>query len=360
MKFNVLTLTLNNFIAAFAGGYGRLSGSANGLLAALAAIDIVLLGFWWALGGGERLPAVFKKILYIGFWIWATRSFPSIAKTFVETLMTAGTMAGGGGNSNILLDPSAVAGHGLDATAPLAQKISDLGITDISDAIVFGIAYLLIMLCFLIMAINCFLTVLEYYLVVALVGIFLPFALFPSTKFMAEKALGAVVSVGMKLMTLAFVMAVVEPTLGNIHFAGDEIAMNELFAVLLTAGGCTFLAWQAPRLASGLMSGAPSLSAGDIAGHATAAAGMAAMGFGILRGTSSSTASTGGGGGSGSSSGKLSTASALGGSSAAKAAAPAAAANVATAAAATAPKASASLVRSLAPSNPPPSPPTPS
>jgi type IV secretion system protein TrbL len=189
--------------------------------------------------------------------------------------MAAGTMAGGGGSTNILLDPSAVAGHGLDATQPLAQKIEDLGTFDIADAVVFGISYLLIMLCFLVMAINCFLAVLEYYLIVALVGIFLPFALFPSTKFLAERAIGAVVAVGMKLMTLAFVMAVVEPTLGNIHFASDEIAMNELFAVLLTAAGCTFLSWQAPRLASGLMSGSPHLGAGDVAQHATAAAGVA-------------------------------------------------------------------------------------
>jgi type IV secretion system protein TrbL len=352
MKFNALTLTLNNFIAAFAGGYGRLSGAANGLLAALGAIDIVLLGFWWALGGGERLTSVFKKILYLGFWIWATHAFPTIAKTFVETLMSAGTMAGGGGNSNLLLDPSAIAGHGLDATAPLAQKIADLGITDLSDALIFGLSYLLIILCFLVMAINCFLTVLEYYLVVALVGIFLPFALFPSTKFLAEKAIGAVVSVGMKLMTLAFIMAVVEPTLSNIHFAGDEIALNELFAVLLTSGGCTFLSWQAPRLAAGLMSGSPSLSAGDIAQHATAAAGMAAMGLGMARGGASGSAGDRSGG-SGASSGTLSTASAIGGPSAAKATTPAAAADVGASTANTAPKASASLVRSIAPNQPP-------
>ncbi len=31
MNFNALTLTLNNFINAFSGGYGRLSGAANGL-----------------------------------------------------------------------------------------------------------------------------------------------------------------------------------------------------------------------------------------------------------------------------------------------------------------------------------------
>jgi type IV secretion system protein TrbL len=285
MNFNVLTLTLNNFIAAFSGGYGRMSGAANGLLTILGGIDLVLLGFWWALGGGEQLVAVFKKLLYLGFWIWAVRSFPSLAKAFVESLVAAGTMAGGGGSTNILLDPSAIAARGLDATEPLAKKINDLGALDIADMVVFGLCFLLIMICFFVMAINCFLAVLEYYLIVALVGIFLPFALFPSTKFLAEKALGAVVAAGVKLMTLSFVMAVVAPTLGNIKFAGSEIATNELFAMLLTAAGCAFLAWQAPRLAAGLMSGSPSLGAGDVAQQATGVAGLAAMPFAALAAT---------------------------------------------------------------------------
>jgi type IV secretion system protein TrbL len=60
--------------------------------------------------------------------------------------------------------------------------------------------------------------------------------------------------------------------------------MNELFAVLLTAAGCTFLSWQAPRLASGLMSGSPHLGAGDVADHATAAAGVAGAVGGAIGG----------------------------------------------------------------------------
>jgi type IV secretion system protein TrbL len=345
MKFNVLTLTLNTFVAAFAGGYGRLSGIANGLLATLGAIDLALLGLWWALGGGERLTHVFKKILYLGFWIWAVRSFPELAKHFVDTLMAAGTMAGGGGNSNILFDPSAVAGHGLDATAPLAQKIQDLGSFDIADAIVLGISYLLIVLCFMVMAINCFLTVLEYYLIVALVGVFLPFALFPSTKFMAEKAIGAVVAIGMKLMTLAFVMAVVEPTLGKIHFASDEIAMNEVLAVLLVSGGCTFLAWHAPRFAAGLMAGAPNLSAGDIAQHAAVAAGAVGLAVRSFASPSPSASSASAQRpGSAPSSGMAGSASSLVSPSASKHTSP-----TGDASAAPRKSASSSLVRSLAP-----------
>ena len=54
MQFSVLTLTLQNFIAVFSGGFGRMQTSINSLLAILIGIELVLLGLWWALGGGEQ------------------------------------------------------------------------------------------------------------------------------------------------------------------------------------------------------------------------------------------------------------------------------------------------------------------
>ncbi len=69
MEFNTLTTTLTTFVGVFQAGYSRLAPTINGLLAVLAGIDIVLLGFWWALGGGERLTEVIEEILFPGFWL---------------------------------------------------------------------------------------------------------------------------------------------------------------------------------------------------------------------------------------------------------------------------------------------------
>ena len=206
---------------AFSGGYGRLQGAAQSLLAILVGIEIVLLGLWTALGGGDNVVHVFKKILHIGFWVWIVQS-SRLCKAFVDSLVQAGLFAGGGGNVSLIMDPSRLAGYGLDATEPLAQKIADLGLPDVSELFVFGFGYLAILACFFIMAINVFLAVLEYYLFAALVGIFLPFGLLSPTKFLAEKAVGAVVSASVKLMVLAFVTAVIDPVLQNVRFTGPE------------------------------------------------------------------------------------------------------------------------------------------
>ena len=163
------------------------------------------------------------------------------------------------------MDPSRLAGYGLDATEPLTQKLADLGMTDLSDLIVFGFGYLAIMACFLIMAINVFLAVLEYYVFAALAGIFLPFGLLAPTKFLAEKAIGAVVSASVKLMVLGLVTAIIDPVLSSIHFAGPEITFNELWSVFLTVCALMFLCWKAPSLAGSLLGGSPHLGADHLA-----------------------------------------------------------------------------------------------
>ena len=292
MQFNSLTLTLQNFIAAFSGGYSRIQGAANGLLAILVGIEVVLLGLWTALGGGEHVAGIFKKILHIGGWVWVVQAYPTLCKTFLESLVQAGLMAGGGGDVSLLMDPSRLAGYGLDATEPLTRKLADLGMTDLADLFVFEFAYLAIMACFLIMAIHVFLAVLEYYLFAALVGIFLPFGLLAPTKFLAEKAVGAVVSASVKLMVLAFLLAVVDPVLAQIRFAGPEITFNELWSVFLTVCALMLLCWKAPSLAAALLGGSPHLGAGDVLQAATTPIAAAAA-VGALAGRTSS----GGGGG---------------------------------------------------------------
>jgi type IV secretion system protein TrbL len=282
MQFNTLTLTLQNFITALSGSYARIQGAANSLLSLLIGIEVVLLGLWTALGGGDNVVGIFKRILHIGAWVWIVKSYPTLSKALVDSLVQAGLTAGGGkGDVSLLMDPSRLAGYGLDATAPLTQKLADLGMTDLPDLIVFGFGYLAILACFLIMAINVFLAVLEYYVFAALAGIFLPFGLFEPTKFLAEKAIGAVVSAAVKLMVLALVTSVIDPVLSAIHFQGPQITFNELWSVFLTVCALMFLCWKAPSLAASLLGGSPHLGIDHLvqAVSTPIAAGLAASAF---------------------------------------------------------------------------------
>lgn len=66
----------------------------------------------------------------------------------------------------------------------------------------------------------------------ALAGLFIPFGFFEPTKFLAEKAIGAIISSGIKPMVLAFLVTVIEPTLLTLRFEG-ELTFS---SALLTAG----------------------------------------------------------------------------------------------------------------------------
>ncbi|HHE08199.1 MAG TPA: P-type conjugative transfer protein TrbL [Chlorobaculum parvum] len=283
MNPGILTQTLNNFLTAFGAGWANLQPAINWLTGALLGIEIVMLGLWWALGGGEQLVAVMKKILYLGIWMWIVRSFPTLADAFVKSLIQAGQLAGGGGGPS-LFDPSKIIEYGLTTTAPLVDKMSTIGITEIVNGIILALTYIGIMLAYILIAWQIFYAVLEFNLLAAVVGIFLPFGFLEQTKFLAEKAIGAIVSSGIKLMVLAFIMAVIEPTLSTLTFSSG-LTFTEIWSALLTVGAVAFLAWNAPGIAAGLLAGSPSLSAGTavqnalVGGTGVALAGMGAYGL---------------------------------------------------------------------------------
>jgi len=260
MNPGILTQTLNNFLTAFGAGWSNLQPAITWLTGALLGIEIVMLGLWWALGGGEQIVGVMKKVLYLGVWMWIVQSFPALSNAFVQSLIQAGQIAGGGGGPS-LFDPSNIIDYGILTTAPLVDNINSIGITEIVNGIVLALTYVGIMLAYILIAWQIFYAVLEFNLLAAVVGIFLPFGFFEPTKFLAEKAIGAIVSSGVKLMVLAFIMAVIEPTLSTLSFT-SALNFTEIWSALLTVGAVAFLAWNAPGIASGLLAGSPSLSAG--------------------------------------------------------------------------------------------------
>jgi len=283
MDFNSLTTTLHNFLGAFNGGYALLLPSVRWLTASLLVIELILIGLFWAISGGERLGAVIKKLLFILFWLMIIAYFDVWSKIFRDSLINAGLIAGGqGGNSGLLLDPSRIAGYGLDATAFLTNRMEQIHSWQVLDSIILGLSYIMIMLAFLAIAVQVFITQIEFYIVMVLSSILLPWGLLKPTKFIAEKAIGSIVSSSVKLMVLSFIIAIADDSLSNITYTGSILNFNEIWSVLLTVGTIALLAWSAPGLAAGMISGSPSLTAGTIAQNTVASAmagGMAAQGM---------------------------------------------------------------------------------
>ena len=170
--------------------------------------------------------------------------------------------------------------------------MADAGLTNFKDIIVLSLCYLIIMACFFIIACQVCLAVVEYYLIVTLATCLIPFGISPHTKFLAEKAIGAVVAVSVKLMVLSFILGLIQPVLSQIRFSGTgEIKLNEVMSMILVCGLLAVVVWRAPGFASDLLAASPSLSVAAVGQHiasavasgANATSGAVTAGLGATR-----------------------------------------------------------------------------
>ncbi|MEN1649059.1 type IV secretion system protein, partial [Pseudomonas aeruginosa] len=94
------------------------------------------------------------------------------------------------------------------AGGPIFLQLDDLmGFPEVFlnlDAIlVLFLAWLVVVLCFFVLAIQLFITLIEFKLTTLAGFVLVPFALWNKTSFLAEKVLGNVVSAGVKVLVLA-------------------------------------------------------------------------------------------------------------------------------------------------------------
>jgi type IV secretion system protein TrbL len=269
----IMTLTLQRFLDIFSGAWGNLQPAITFLIKVFLGIEIVMFGFWMALGGIDNLASAMKKLLYLLVWALIIKKFPTLSNAFVDSLVMAGQKAGGGSGGNIF-DPSSVIRVGMNNLFPALMEVSQRTIgTEFFNMLMLYLCLFLVAIAYLIIAWQIFYCVLEFYLISALVGLFLPFGFFEPTKFLAEKSIGAIVSAGIKLMVLAFLVSIIQPTIKDLTFS-DHISLKEGLSALLMSGALAFLCWNGPGVAAGLMSGSPSLSAGLAAQNAMAAGSM--------------------------------------------------------------------------------------
>jgi type IV secretion system protein TrbL len=275
------------FIRYIDSGFGLLGGDVNFLSRTLIALDITLAGLFWALGGEDNvLGRLIRKILYIGAFAFILNSFSTLADIIFRSFAQAGITAGGGGMvAADLLKPGRLAGTGFSAAWPLLQQASQMmGFTSFFDNFltiaVLLIAWLIVILAFFILAVQMFVTILEFKLSSLAGFILVPFALWNRTSFLAERVLGHVVSSGIKVMVLAVIVGI-----GSNYFSqfttalqGHEPDIGQALSLVLASLALFGLGIFGPGIASGLVSGGPQLGAGAALGTALGAGGVIVLG----------------------------------------------------------------------------------
>jgi type IV secretion system protein TrbL len=290
---NVIDRFLSDFSRYIDSGFGLLGPDVGFLTSVLIGIDITLAGLFWAMGGEtDVLARLLKKILYIGAFALILNNFSRLADILFRSFAQAGITAGGGAlTPDQLLQPGRLAGTGFSAAWPLLDQASDMvGFTSFFDNFltiaVLLIAWVVVICAFFLLAVQMFITILEFKLTTLAGFVLVPFALWNRTSFLAERVLGSVVSSGIKVMVLAVVIGIGSGFFTEFTSApgGAEPDIAQATSLVLASIALLGLGIFGPAIASGLVAGAPQLGAGAALGTAAAVAGGAMLGGGAVAG----------------------------------------------------------------------------
>lgn len=282
---------IDGFLATFSSyidsGFGLLAPDVAYLTAFLVGIDIVLGGVFWAMGPENNILGTFvKKVLYVGFFAFVLNNFAFLSDIIFQSFAQLGLNASGSSlTAADLLRPGFVAGIGFTAAHPLLGEIGDLSgpvsfFANIAQIAVLFLAWLITLFAFFFIAIQLFVTIIEFKLTTLAGFVLVPFALWNKTSFLAEKVLGNVIASGVKLMVLAVIVGIGSTLFGSVTsgITPGAVTLEEAATIILASLALFALAIFGPGIAAGLVSGAPQLGAGAVVGTA------AGVGAGVLAG----------------------------------------------------------------------------
>ena len=280
------TGVIDNFLGIFTSyidsGFGLLGGEVAFIATTLIVIDVTLAALFWAWGADDDIIArLVKKTLFVGVFAYIISNWNNLARIVFESFAGLGLMASGTGFSAAdLLRPGRVAQTGLEAGRPLLESISDLmGWVAVFENLVqilcLFFAWALVILAFFILAVQLFVTLIEFKLTTLAGFVLIPFGLFGKTAFMAERVLGNVISSGIKVLVLAVIIGIGSTLFGQFTagFGGVTPTIDDAMAIVLAALSLLGLGIFGPGIASGLVSGGPQLSAGAAIGTGLAVGG---------------------------------------------------------------------------------------
>jgi type IV secretion system protein TrbL len=231
------------------------------------------------------MSGLLKKVLYVGFFAFLLGNFSFLADTLFRSFAGLGVKAGSGTlTAEDLMRPGYIASVGFEAGLPLIEDIAGMlgPIAFFENFVMIAvllIAWAVILIAFFVLAVQLFVTILEFKLTTLAGFVLVPFALWNKTAFLAERVLGNVISSGIKLMVLAVIIGIGSTLFGAITdaFSGPgDATLADVMGAVLAAIVFLWIGISGPGIAAGLVTGAPQLGAGSLAGT------TAAVGAGTL------------------------------------------------------------------------------
>jgi type IV secretion system protein TrbL len=285
----VIDTFLNTFTTYIDSGFGLLKPEVAFIATTLIVIDVTLAALFWSWGADDDIIArLVKKTLFVGVFAYLISNWNNLAQIVFQSFSGLGLKAAGSSLSAAdFLHPGKIAQVGLDAGRPLLTSISGLMgyvsfFENFIQIAVLLFAWVMVLLAFFILAIQLFVTLIEFKLSTLAGFVLIPFGLFGKSAFMAERVLGNVISSGIKVLVLAVIVGIGSTLFSQFTTAsGPQPSIDDAMAIVLAALSLLGLGIFGPGIANGLVSGGPQLSAGAAVGTSLAAGGVVAAGAAV-------------------------------------------------------------------------------
>ena len=261
---------LNTFSTYIDSGFGLLQGEVAFLTATLIVIDMTIAGLYWAMShatgqGDDVIAKLLRKVLYVGAFAYIIGNFNALASILFRSFAGLGLTATGSTlTMENFLQPGRLAKVGIDAGAPILAQIGDMTgfpevFVNLDPIVVMFLAWLVVVLCFFVLAIQLFITLIEFKLTTLAGFVLVPFALWNKTAFLTEKVLGNVVSSGIKVLVLAVIVGIGSGLFAEFQVHPAEPSIDHALVIMLASLTLLALGIFGPGIATGLVSGAPQL-----------------------------------------------------------------------------------------------------
>lgn len=223
---------------------------------------------------GDKMKFLTETLLSTGFYMflilnWYTDSGINLMGSLMDGFEAIGYQAGGAG-PNVKTDSIISNAVGMFTTAyGEASKAFSIWSPLSSLATIFCLFVMLILL--ILTGIEIFMARIEFYTLAMITVPLIPFAAIPQTKFLFERALGAMINLSVKVSVIAFLEALSSKILTDFAAEFAKIAKSDdglvgnmpvLIQAIMVSLILYFIIKKIPELVQGLLSGQPSSLAG--------------------------------------------------------------------------------------------------
>lgn len=225
---------------------------------------------------GDKMKFLTETLLTTGFYMflilnWYTDSGINLMGSLMDGFEAIGYQAGGAG-ANVKTDSIISNAVGMFTTAyGEASKAFSVWSPLSSLATIFCLFVMLILL--ILTGIEIFMVRIEFYTLAMITVPLIPFAAIPQTKFLFERALGAMINLSVKVSVIAFLEALSCKILTDFASEFAKIAKTDdglvgnmpvLIQAIMVSLILYFIIKKIPELVQGLLSGQPSLAGGGL------------------------------------------------------------------------------------------------